>query len=381
MSLPEPAAPAASFTLASAGGDHWGLAAKACLEALGGRPANVGFLYVTEAFNQNLSSILTFLRETTRISHWTGAVVPAVIAGDRVLGPDGGMAVMTGLLPPDAFRTFWGLDAGEIGERLGTWPQDNGPCLTLAHGDPRSPGLDTLLRGLAVGTGYAVGGLVSSSGPPSQLADSVVSGGIAGLVLGAAVPVVTGLTQGCSPIGPPHRVTAAAEGVVMGLDGHPAVDALKQDAGQLMARDLRRAAGYIHVAVPVAGSDTGDYLVRMLLGIDSRQGWLAVGDRVEEGEDLLFVRRDSQTARADMERMLADVVRRIGGRPLRAAFYHSCVGRGHHMFGDDTVEIGMIRAALGPDVPLLGFFGHGEFAGERLYAYTGVLTALVGDGP
>lgn len=379
MSLAEPTPVSAPFTLATASGDHWGLAAKACLDALGSRPANVGFLYVTEAFNQNLSSILTFLRETTRISHWTGAVVPQVIAGERVLGPEGGMAVMTGMLAPDAFRVFWALDAEDIGERVGPWPAGDGPGLVLAHGDPRSPGLHALLARLAAAGGSVVGGLVSSSGPPAQLADSVVSGGIAGLVLSRSVPTVTGLTQGCSPIGPPHRVTHSAEGVIMGLEGRPALETLKQDAGQLIARDPRRAAGYIHVAVPVAGGAPGDYLVRMLLGIDPRQGWLAIGDTVPEGDALLFVRRDPQAARADMERMLQEVAGRIGGRPVRAAFYHSCIGRGRHMFGDDEAEAAMIREALGP-VPLLGFFGHGEFAGQRLYAYTGVLTLLLGEG-
>lgn len=376
--LEQSAAPA--FAVASSGGDHWGLAAKACLDALAGRPANVGFLYVTEAFNQNLSSILTFLRETTRITHWAGAVVPSVIAGDSVLGPGGGMAVMTGLLPDDSFRPFWSLDPAALAE-LAPWVHGHGPCLAVAHGDPRSPGVPGLVHALAGADGFVVGGLVSSSGPPAQLADTVVSGGIAGLLLGAAVPVVSGLTQGCSPIGPAHRVTEAAEGVVMRLDGRPAVEVLKEEAGQLIARDLKRAAGYIHVAVPVAGSDRGDYLVRLLLGIDPRQGWLAVGDRVEEGGEMLFVRRDPQAARADMQRMLADVVRRLDGRPARAAFYHSCVGRGGTMFGEDEAEIALIRDALGADVPLIGFFGHGEFAGERLYAYTGVLTVLAGEAP
>lgn len=380
MTVPQPSPTSAPFTLATASGEHWGLAAKACLDALGGQPANVGFLYVTEAFNQNLSSILTFLRETTRISHWTGAVVPQVIAGDRVLGPEGGMAVMTGTLAPGSFRVFWALDAEDISDRIGPWPADDGPGLVLAHGDPRSPGLHTLLGSLAAAGASAVGGLVSSSGPPPQLADSVVSGGIAGLVLSRAVPTITGLTQGCSPIGPPHRVTHSAEGVIMGLEGRPALEALKRDAGQLIARDPRRAAGYIHVALPVAGGGPGDYLVRMLLGIDPRQGWLAIGDTVPEGDDLLFVRRDPQTARADMERMLKDVAERVGGRPVRAAFYHSCIARGRHMFGEDEAEAAMIREVLGP-VPLLGFFGQGEFAGQRLYAYTGVLTVLLGDHP
>lgn len=370
-----------SFAVASATGDHWGLAAKACLERLAGRPANVGFLYVTETFNQNLSSVLTFLRETTRIAHWAGAVVPAVIADGEVIAHEGGMAVMTGLLPENSFRTFWSLDADESGEDLGGWLHGHAPCLAVAHGDPRSPGIPALVRGLAGDEGCVVGGLVSSSGPPAQLADTVVSGGIAGMLLGGGVAAVSAVTQGCSPIGSVHRVDEAVEGVVMRLDGRPAVEVLKQEAGQLIARDLRRAAGYIHVAVPVAGSDSSDYLVRTLLGIDTRQGWLAVGERVEDGAELLFVRRDPQAAQADMARMLADVTTRLAGRPALAAFYHSCVGRGGHIFGADEAEIVLIRAALGEEVPLIGFFGHGEFAGARMYGYTGVLTVLAGERP
>ena len=367
------------FAVALSRGDHWGLAAKACLEQLGARPANVGFLYVTEAFNQNLSSILTFLRETTRIRHWAGAVAPGILAGGRAASGEGALAVMTGWLPEDSFRSFWGLEAAEIAGHLAPWLAARRPCLAVAHGDSRSPGMAGLVGAFATEVGFVVGGLVSPSGPPAQLADSVVSGGIAGLLLGSEVAVVSGLTQGCTPIGPPHRVTESAEGVLMALDGRPALDVLKDEAGQLIARDLRRAAGYIHLALPVAGSDRTDYQVRMLLGIDPRQGWLAVGDRVEEGAEVMFVRRDPQSARADMERMLADVAARVAGRPVRAAFYHSCVARGGHMFGEDEAELALIADALG-EVPLIGFFGHGEFAGERLYAYTGVLTVLVGEG-
>jgi small ligand-binding sensory domain FIST len=377
---PHTEASAAPFTVAHARGDHWGLAAKACLEQLAGQPANVGFLYVTETFNQNLSSILTFLRETTRISHWTGAVVPGLIVDDHEIDSGGALAVMTGLLPEGSFHSFWGLEAGAIAEQLAPWLAGHRPAVAVAHGDARSPGIAALVAALAEQAGFVVGGLVSSSGPPAQLADSVVAGGVAGLLLGGELAVVSGLTQGCSPIGARHHVTQASEGVLMALDGRPALEVFKQDAGQLIARDLRRAAGYIHVGLPVAHSDTGDYQVRLLLGIDARQGWLAVGDEIAPGGEVLFVRRDPQTARADLERMLADVVHRVAGRPVRAAFYHSCMGRGRHMFGSDGAELALVRQALGP-VPLIGFFGHGEFAGQQVYAYTGVLTLLLGDGP
>lgn len=365
----------AAFSAALARGDHWGLAAKSCLERLRHDGANVGFLYVTEAFNQNLSSILTFLRETTRIEHWTGAVVAGVMADDDVESEGGALAVMVGHLPRDFVRVFHGLEA----DGLATWLTLHRPCLVVAHGDSRTPGMAGQVTALAEQTGFMVGGLVSPGGPPAQIADQVVAGGVAGMLLAAEIPTVVGITQGCSPLGGPHRVTASSDGVLMGLDGRPALDVLKDEAGQLIARDLRRAAGYIHVGLPLPGSDRGEYVVRMLLGIDPRQGWLAVGDSVAEGEDVLFVRRDPQTARADLERMLADVARRLDGRRPLAAFYHSCLGRGRHMFGTDAAELDLVRAAL-PDVPLIGFFAHGEFAGERLYAYTGVLSVLLEPG-
>ena len=59
-----------NFRAASAESDHWGLAAKSCLERLAPLPigANLGFVYVTDGFVDDLSSIIVFLRETTSIA-------------------------------------------------------------------------------------------------------------------------------------------------------------------------------------------------------------------------------------------------------------------------------------------------------------------------
>lgn len=365
------------FTTAIAQSDHWGLAAKACLEGIAAAApdANIGILYATEGFAGDLSSILTFLRETTRIGHWVGAVAPGILAGGTELRAGGGLAVMVGALPEGGFRVFSGLDG-----RAGGWEAAHAPVCGLVHGDARDPALPGLVQTVAGQAGFLAGGLVSAGDAPSQLADSVVSGGLSGLLLGAGIPVVVGLTQGCTPLGPVHVATQAWDGVLGGLDGRLALEVFKEDVGELLARDLGRAAGYVHVALPVEGSDRGDYLVRTLMGIDPRQGWLAVGDRIDAGQRLMFVRRDPNAARADMARMLADVRRRLDGRRPRAAFYASCIGRGRHMFGADGVEAAMIQEQLGP-VPLIGFFANGEISGDRLYGYTGVLTVLAGERP
>ncbi len=362
---------ATPFTLAHARADHWGLAAKTCLEGLGtsATTANIGFLYASEWFSPNLSSILTFLRETTRIEHWVGGVAPGICAGLMEYRDGGALAVMIGHLPPEHFHVFAG-DAG-------IWPAGHFPSLGLVHGDPRDPGLLDSIQDMAVAAGFLAGGLLSASGPPAQLADQVVAGGLSGVLLDGAIEVLTGMTQGCAPIGPVHTVTEVWDGVVMQLDDRPALEVLKEDVGELLARDLRRIAGYIHVGLPVAGTDTPDYQVRTLIGIDPTHGWLAIGDQPAVGDPLIFVRRDANSAQADLKRMLGDLKVRLGNRPIRAGFYVSCTGRGVHMFGEEGAESALLHELLG-EFPLIGFFANGEISRDRLYGFTGVLVLLPG---
>ena len=369
------------FTLAHAAAPHWGAAAKSCLEGIAAAApeSNIGFLYVTETWADDIASVLTFLRETTRIPHWVGAAAPGLIAGESEYRDGGAVAVMVGRLETTSFRCFAGLEASTIRKGNAAWLGERPANLAIVHADPRNPAVPPVLAELSGALGPQIGGLVSSAGPPSQIADSLVSGGLSGLLLGRETEIVTGLTQGCSPIGPVHRVTDAWQGVLMGLDGRPALDVLKEEAGELIARDPRRAAGYIHLALPAENGDPHDYRVRSLVGLDPRQGWLAVGEQLELGQALMLVRRDPNAAHTDLARMLLGVRARLAGRKVLAAIYVACVARGRHMFGEDGAEAALVRGALG-GAPLIGFFANGEISDGRLFGYSGVLAAIVADG-
>jgi small ligand-binding sensory domain FIST len=192
----------------------------------------------------------------------------------------------------------------------------------------------------------------------------------------SAVPVITGLSQGCSPIGPAHEVTDCRGPWIKTLDQRPALAVLKEDVGEVLARDLRRIDGYVHGAIPLSGSDRADYLVRNLLSLDLEQEMVAIGATLRRGDRLMFVRRDGSSAQSDLRRMVTDLVRRCEGRTVRGALYHSCVARGPGMFGPDSAELRTIEDVLGP-VPLAGFFTNGEIFHDRLYGYTGVLTLFL----
>ena len=156
------------------------------------------------------------------------------------------------------------------------------------------------------------------------------------------------------------------------IDDRPALEVFKRDIGEVLSRDLSKVAGYIFAALPISGSDTGDYLVRNLIGMDPERGLLAIGDLLEPGMEIQFARRDAESARDDLRRMIEGLKQRLPGG-ASGALYHSCLGRGRNLFGSESEEMRLVGELLG-DVPLAGFYANGEISHNRLYGYTGVLT-------
>jgi len=368
------------FLAAHASGDGWAAVAKACADQLGTLPpaANLGFLYVTDALAGDLASILTFLRERTRIADWVGTVGLGVASPGREYFDVPAAAVLVAALPHDSLRLFSPDEASarQLGAATDRWFTRVRPMLGIVHGDPRAPDIAARIGSLSREASlFLVGGLAASAAAPLQIAGRVVEGGLSGVLLAPDIPVISGLTQGCSPIGPVRRVTEARDNILMAIDDRPALEVFKEDIGELLSRDLKRVAGLIFAGFPVAGSDTGDYLVRNLVAIDLPRQWLAVAHAVAPGDAVLFCRRDPVSAAADLQRMLDQLKRRAQGVP-RAGLYFSCVARGPNLFGEPSQELTMIRDTLG-DFPLAGFFGNGEIAHDRLYGYTGVLALFL----
>ena len=363
-----------TFRFGHAAGKDWQEAAQLCLAQISGPPASLGFIYVTDLLADHVDDIVDFFRARTGVAHWVGTVGIGICATGHEYLDEPALAVMLGEFASDSFHVFSGIkstnDLGltrlSCGERAANF--------AIVHADPRNSEVPELIAGMAgkVESGFMVGGLSSSRRQNLQVADKVVEGGISGVLFSDEVAVATRLTQGCSPIGPKHVITQAQRNIVVMLDGRPALDVLKEDIGEKLARDLNRLGGLIFAGLPIAGSDTGDYLVRNLVGIDVARGLVAIGDLVENGKQIMFCRRDNASAVEDMQRMLESMKQGLYTRP-RGGVYYSCTGRGANLFGPDSEELKLIEAAFGK-FPLVGFFCNGEISHNRLYAYTGVLT-------
>ncbi|MCR9255612.1 MAG: FIST C-terminal domain-containing protein [Alphaproteobacteria bacterium] len=368
------------FDVAHAAASDWKVATDALithLEVPDG--ANVGFLYATDHHAGHLADIADRLMHATKIDTWTGTVGIGILSTAGESFDEPAIAVMVGTVPEGSVRPFGPVRESTIELDLlhREWIENQHPTLTLVHADPRHPPVAHLIESLAENVPtFLTGGLTSSRHHYEQMASQgrplALEHGVSGVMFSAWLPIATGLTQGCSPIGPTRTVTEGDENILKELDGRPALDALIQDIGPEYAEDLSKLGGSIYVAFPVPGSDMNDYLVRNMIAIDPEQGWIGVGEEINPGDKVMFCKRDRESAEADLRRMLRKVKATHNKEP-KGGIYISCLARGPNLFGPAGEEVAIIRDELG-DFPFVGFFANGEISHDRLYGYTGVIT-------
>lgn len=354
-----------------------------CLAELGPVPdeATLGLVYVTDEGAGILHRLLERLAAAAPQVRWVGTLGTGICATGAEYYDRPAAAVLVTDIPADHFRLLPSMPAAyeALPEEIRTWCDSRQFCFGLLHGDPFNPETPNRISTLAahLPVAFLNGGLTASNTSNYQFAGGgPQTGTLSGVLFDESVAVITDHTQGCSPLGPIHTITEAEQTTLSRLDGRPALDVLKEDVGELLARDLRRIGGYIFAALPIPGTDTGDYLVRNILAVDTGSGRVAIGDYLEGQQRLMFCKRDPETAREDMQRMLARVAGRLQGRRIRGGVYVSCLGRGRHQFGEESQEVRLIHESLG-EFPLVGFFANGELYNGRLYGYTGVLTLFV----
>lgn len=382
---------ATPFPFAWSEADNAPAAARAVAQELveqlrAGRRPKVGLLYISDQFADDMDAVVQILSSATGVAEWTGAAALGVIAGRKELFECPALAVMLLDLPDDSVHTYGPItDAASFevaAEQAASFSEDAGAALGIIHvdpsGDPLGQGLG-LLPGMfaEVGGLYLVGGLSSGrQAMPIAATAGLAARAVGGALVALESGVATGVSQGCRPISTARAITIKGDGVISRLDDTPAMSVLLAELGlsaEPDVADLREALRDIHIALPIAGADQEDYLVRNLTGIDMQRGLIGISEAVADGDRAMFCRRDRTTAAEDLERMAKDARRRLG-RPPRGALYVSCLARGPNLFGPGDQELSILHAAIGGDCPVVGFFANGEIAHDRIYGYTGVLT-------
>jgi small ligand-binding sensory domain FIST len=313
-------------------------------------------------------------------------------SGDHITALDDIVAAVTSLLAPEvlvgttAVGVVGGAEEVEAGDGVALWAATGvaaaplrlealpgHPPLLAGLPDAIEPGstvvlvadpytfpVDALVDELNQGHPGVnlVGGLSSAPGGPERnrlvLGDDVLLDGAAGFVLapGVATPIVS---QGCRPVGSPWVVTGAEGQLVRTLGGRPALERLSEMIEAMSEADRATASGGLHVGV-VANEleesfDQGDFLIRGLLGAERSTGSVAVGDELEVGQVIQFQVRDSASASAELDRLLAGV-------EGRSSLLFTCNGRGTHLFPEPNHDASRVHGVVGDAVS--GMFCAGE---------------------
>jgi len=370
------------YILAHTSNTDWQVALQQCIQQLKANDASknstLAFIYVTDAYASHFKKIVAELETYFPDVDWLGTIGLSICVTNIEYADQPAMAILLTDIDKANYSVF--KEQIEVEENL----QQSDVQFAIVHGDPRNPLLTEQLETLAetIEPGYLVGGLTSAHNYYYQYAGNsnnaggITEGGLSGVIFKSSSNVMTGLSQGCTPISRVHTLTECDHHMALSIDKRPALDVFKEDIGEILARDINRAAGYIFAGLLVPGSDTGDYLVRNIVGIDPDNHYLAIADDLQPDTPIMFCKRDSQTAIEDLKRMLNSLKARLDGRKPKGALYVSCLGRGQHMFGEVSNEMKYITEILG-DIPMIGFYANGEIAGQKLYGFTGVLTLFL----
>jgi len=352
-----------------------------CLEQLGDIPpeATFGFLYLSDHLVEQADFILNQLKQQTGITYWVGSVGIGIIASQHEYYDQPSMAIMIADFNENDFHILPNFthNTSQLTGELLQWCSENDFNAGLIHGDPDNSEIQSLLIQLGedIPGAFLVGGITSSRSLNIQFANSSLRSGISGVLFSQRINLLSNLTQGCTPIGPRHRVTQSDKNIAYTLDDKPALDVLTDDTGEVIARDWEQASDYIFAGLVNKNADTDDYTIRQLIGVDMDDKLVAIADYLDHDQEIIFCRRDGNSALEDMQRMLLQLNSRLS-KPIKGGVYVSCLGRGREQFGNNSEEVRLIHSVLG-DFPLVGFFANGEIHKNLLYGFTGVLTLFI----
>ena len=359
-------------------------------------PADLGLVFVSASFASDLPRLLPLLQQRLEARHWLGCLGGGVVG----TGSDGiphereqapALSVTLLHLPGAEVHPF-ALDGTNLPDLDGPaepWQQQVGAGSSGQHSmllliDPSCPAINDLIGGLdyAYPEAVKVGGLAAAHSAPhgSLLSSDGVHQGAVGCLLSGSWGLDAVVAQGCKPIGPILEVEQAQRNVVLEVSAgerrSSPVAALQTILSGLSPAEREQVRHSLFLGVgqnsfSLENPAEPAFLVRNLIGVDPRNGAVAVGERMRVGQQVQFQLRDGEASRSELCQLLEAQAQRQ--REPLAALLFACQGRGEGLHGCSDGDVTPCRQRFG-QVPIAGAFCQGEIgpvAGStHLHGYT-----------
>ena len=370
----------------------------------GAGDAHLALVFASSSYASDLPRLLPLLRRRLRADHWLGCIGGGVVGTEpggtaRELEQEPALSVTLLHLPGASLQPFAldGADLPDLDGPADPWVQLVGQAPSadqsmLVLVDPTCTAINDLISGLdfAYPEALKVGGLAGQHSAPhgSLLFDDRVLTGAIGCVIGGAWSLQSVVAQGCRPIGPVFEVEQARRNVVLELSRgsrrNTPVAALQAILSDLSPAEREQVKHSLFLGVGPndfrlsgAGDDSTEagessgFLVRNLIGVDPRNGAVAVAERMRVGQKVQFQLRDGGASR-DESRLLLQRQARRSPQPLTALLF-ACLGRGQGLYGRKDGDVSLAREAFAT-TPIAGVFCSGEIGpvggSTHLHGYT-----------
>ncbi len=368
-------------------------ATKQAMENAGIGEADWAIVFCTFPHRANYQEILNVVCKLTQTKNVTGCSAIGVLSNHGETEARPGIVVLVVSSSTIRSKPFVIYQLGAGGERAGEEigellkPDKTSNSLLALLPDPFHIHPEILFKGVESKLGnIPIVGATASEDPRINdtfefSGDSVASGAVSGLLLDGEFSYKIDITQGCKLIGPPCVVTGANKNIITELDGQVPFEVLKKRIPNGLLQDTMDLLRLLFVAFPPEPDQTditgSEYLVRNLIGVDQKSGYVAVPQKVNEGQFIGFTLRNPEMAREDLKQMLNRISSTQNPeKPFKFGLYFNCCARGSSLYGHQGIDTAYATSVLG-DIPFIGFFGNSEFAPiqnkNHLFTYTGVL--------
>jgi hypothetical protein len=191
------------------------------------------------------------------------------------------------------------------------------------------------------------------------------------------------IIHGCRPSGTYRTITKAQHNVIFEIDGQPALDVVEKMMGPGAEKSIDEYPLYLTFGVNKGDKfgpyREGEWASRLCFAVIKESKALVMFEPdLKEGDQVQLMRRSINFDYVK-DRVEQLKVATAGRKPL-LALYIDCAGRCSLLAGTELEEASEVQRAIGPEIPLLGFYSGVEIArvGPDVHAldWTGVLCIL-----
>ena len=174
----------------------------------------------------------------------------------------------------------------------------------------------------------------------------------------------TGVHSGWTPIGLSKKVTRSSENVLYELNGEPALKVFERFLGK-HAHKLPEIGVEYPLGLAGRWGDVGgeDYfLLRATMSVNRKEGSIRFAGEIPEGAMVNLTCGDISSVLKAARKTAQLAMTDLGDAEAVMIFCYSCMARKIVLGRRTREEIELIRKAIGPELPVVGFYSYGEFS-------------------